>query len=516
MGRSMTFLERTLHEREEDKKHLILCNELYLHQVGEEKHFHLEQPQGSEMMSQPELDDARLGTLPATFDMCRMGKLKLPNQDKFLQKRTQVFTTSRGLFQWLHQQTCQHDHEHAHIRGQFLMKGKWTNISSYAKAYTSTFARRVAKYLCTCREKPLVIQEMVLGLEEHEKPELAPEALQLQKRQRLNAKQPEAVMYGKAPSWGQIFRHVGYATPRVGGQRFLEDDVVTRWAQMLTPEMTIKLMVACRGTDRHRIQGQSLGEERYPWRKTIIVDRHTGEVSETGPAEEWVRLPKLKQIRKTGPAKISLTLFGYKECGSSDSSGPVPMSDRKSDEAVPNVSAPDHVESEDSPMVPLESAEIPQHVEVGSQKYEQGWAPRIVPKSGPKFLALAGNVQSDLKRLHNNLGHPDPERFGKFLKERGATSDIVQGALDMQCDGCTEMQSQPKLSQPSRIHENLDFNDIIGGDGAYWTSSQGKVYHFMHFIDEATLFHVGVQSGRNFDEQVQAFETAWTQWAGPC
>ena len=78
------------------------------------------------------------------------------------------------------------------------------------------------------------------------------------------------------------------------------------------------------------------------------------------------------------------------------------------------------------------------------------------------------------------------------------------------------MQGRPKLSQPSRIHDDLGFNDVVGADGAYWTSSQGKVFHFMHFVDEATLFHVGAPSGRNFDEQVQAFETAWTQWAGPC
>ena len=29
-----------------------------------------------------------------------------------------------------------------------------------------------------------------------------------------------------------------------------------------------------------------------------------------GPPEEWVKLPKLRQTRKTGPARISLTMFG--------------------------------------------------------------------------------------------------------------------------------------------------------------------------------------------------------------
>ena len=75
--------------------------------------------------------------------------------------------------------------------------------------------------------------------------------------------------------------------------------------------MEIKIMVACRGTDRHRVLASGPGMEKYPWRKTILVDRGSGEVRVTGPMEKWLALPKLKQIRKTGPAKISLTVFGY-------------------------------------------------------------------------------------------------------------------------------------------------------------------------------------------------------------
>lgn len=93
---------------------------------------------------------------------------------------------------------------------------------------------------------------------------------------------------------------------------------------------------------------------------------------------------------------------------------------------------------------------------------------------------------------------------------------MIQGALDMQCDVWLEPQGKPRLSQPARIHENLDFNDVVGCDGAFWTSSLGKKYHFMHFIDEATLFHVGIHSDRHFEAQVKAFETAWLTWAGPC
>ena len=76
MGRSTTMFDQINLKRKTDGPHLVLCNQLYLHQISESRHFHLEQPKGSEMVLQPELDDVRKGTLPATFDMCRVGKLR--------------------------------------------------------------------------------------------------------------------------------------------------------------------------------------------------------------------------------------------------------------------------------------------------------------------------------------------------------------------------------------------------------------------------------------------------------
>ena len=108
MHRSITAYDRMTNEREADKHHLQLCNELYMHQVSEGRHFQLEQPQGSEMMKQPQLVEAHLGTLPATFDMCTVGRLNLPGSSQFLRKRTTVYTTCRSLFNALHDRKCAH------------------------------------------------------------------------------------------------------------------------------------------------------------------------------------------------------------------------------------------------------------------------------------------------------------------------------------------------------------------------------------------------------------------------
>ena len=163
-------------------------------------------------------------------------------------------------------------------------------------------------------QPPLVIEEMILGLEEHERPEMALEALQLQKRRRVSLKKPEGSLYGKAPAWKDVMRQAGYSTPRVGNAFFRgsKGDAVFQMIQQLVPEMTVKLVVACRGTDRHRIQPAAAQCEMCPWRKTVIVSRHTGEIMDLGPPENWSLMSRARQIRATGPAKLSLTIFGVK------------------------------------------------------------------------------------------------------------------------------------------------------------------------------------------------------------
>ena len=144
------------------------------------------------MIQQPELQDVRMGTLPMTFDMCQVGQLQLPKTTEFLQKRTQVHTTSRRLFETFHHMYCQGKHGHRQIKGKFQQDGRWMPISAYAQAYTAQFARRVMQVILNSSgEQPLLVEEMVLGLE-HDRPELAHESLQLQKRRRVELKQPES------------------------------------------------------------------------------------------------------------------------------------------------------------------------------------------------------------------------------------------------------------------------------------------------------------------------------------
>ena len=89
-GRSPATAAKIQAGRNQQRVHLELCSDLYWYQVSRGRHFHLEQPQGSEATEQPELDEVVLGTYRTVFDMCEVGELKIPKGNNYLRKRTVV------------------------------------------------------------------------------------------------------------------------------------------------------------------------------------------------------------------------------------------------------------------------------------------------------------------------------------------------------------------------------------------------------------------------------------------
>ena len=61
--------------------------------------------------------------------------------------------------------------------------------------------------------------------------------------------------------------------------------------------------------------------------------------------------------------------------------------------------------------------------------------------------------------------------FTIFLKERGATEQVLKGVQEYQCPTCVENQGAPLLARPGSIHRKLDFNEV-GGDGAWWNDGE--------------------------------------------
>ena len=503
MGRSVTTENMIMQGRQGDRCHLELCNQLYLYQVANGRHFHLEQPRGSDMVKQPQLYDVSTGTLPAYFDMCQAGRLKAPYSEKFLRKQTQVLTTSRIVHAQLHQQNCPGNHEHQPIQGSVKATGEpWVKLSAHAAAYTAVFARRVVQGMIKSlglREKPLLLEELLVGeeLTKGTKRPVAQEVLEMRRCRRWHGtKSPpfpedlegDTVMEVPVVDWRGIITSFEKDVPKVGNAYFWVDDPRVVGLQELFPQITIQLVPICRGTERYRVPRQDINRDDIPLRKTVVVHRQSGETQDLGEFEEWQQLPKAKQTRKAVPAKISVSIFGKR--GLVGSSGVRGFSTEKEDVAMElpltqndGLSAPSSMAVQTDNQKPIAVESQP-----AAESLVPGWAPKIIPRHGPAFRALEPQQRTDLVRLHHNLGHPDPARLQRLLIDQGAEPSVIQGALDMQCDVCLETQKKPKLPNPSTIHDDLDFNDVVGADGAHWKSNLGQTYHFMHFIDEGTPF----------------------------
>ena len=268
MGRSQETQTSILQGRHNDEIHLDLCNQPYLHQVARGRHFHLEQPRGSEMVLQPRLQETIMGTLPAFFDMCQAGRLKAPNVDKFLKKRTQVLTTSRIVHAQLHNVNCQGTHEHEPIKGNFKHpQHGWSKISAHAAAYTAIFARRVAKGMMlsrACEEDPLLLDELLVGEEVSSKGvkrQMAQEVLELRRvhRRRHETKSPPnpGELETHSPQWQvfwkSVFSEFERDIPRVGNVYFHAPDPRVLRIQQQFPQVDLKFVLMCKGTERHRV-----------------------------------------------------------------------------------------------------------------------------------------------------------------------------------------------------------------------------------------------------------------------
>ena len=447
MGRSPTIQESILHQRKRDVCHLELCNELYLHQVSRGKHFHLEQPYGSEMTKQPQLSDVVTGTLPAFFDMCQAGKLRAPNQKHFLRKRTQVLTTSRSMHAMLHSQNCTHDHIHQPIQGSVQgLDHKWVKLSAYAAAYTAVFARKVAHGIYKgkqVQEKPLLLEELLVGEDVEmrqgaNKRPMAQEVLELRKcRRRHDGKSPPTEadlerdrMVAEEDGWKRVVALLEKRTPRVGNAYLRVGDPEMERVQEMVPEVDVRLVIMCRGTERHRVPNATFGRDDIPLRKMVYVHRQSGKIVDLGAFEEWEKMSKARQVRKAGPARISASIFGKPR---SMASGSRSLDCKGMD--IDELGKHPGSELPDSSMDQRDS----QHVRTpavydgltekdsSSEVVPEGWAPKIIPVHGPAFLRLSAQQRSDLSRLHNNLGHPDPARLRRMLEAQGADPAVSRG-----------------------------------------------------------------------------------------
>ena len=537
-GRSPATAAKIQAGRNQQRVHLELCSDLYWYQVSRGRHFHLEQPQGSEATEQPELDEVVLGTYRTVFDMCEVGELKIPKGNNYLRKRTVVLTTSKEFHSMLDARYCRKNHQHDPILGQIKISGRWQNLSAFAAKYSRGFSKNVGLCLGYSRsigEKPVMLEELCVpcfGLEEAEQQEWAGEIL---KRRRYSAKQgprpgeeedlspvPAGLRYGPAMTWKEVFKLAGRMAPRVGsvvcdvhGDLFSKIEMLVHGFQPTHVEI-------CRGTERYRLPKEGTDSSSFQYRWTIILNRESGEIEELGEPELWQTLNKSKKIRKAKPARICITVFGVDKGNLvssnkdaflgknlADGDGTAKGSFIGADCAAEMQSFADNHQMEED----RKTTDLPKTSE--SSIMEMGYPPQKIPKHGPGYLGLEKGDRDWIRGVHHKMGHPDPQKLARFLQSTHAKPEIVSGALDYQCDACVESQAGFQSTRPAAIHDNIGFNEVVGMDMAYWTGSSGVRYAFVHFLDEGTLFHQARPCQEDALAQFQAFESAWLSWAGP-
>ena len=316
MGRSLKMRERILEGRKQERPNLCLCEEMYWYQVQHGSHFHLEQPVGSELPLQPELEQTRYGTLTTVFDMCELG---LNWKGDPPQKRSVVLTTSRCLHDVLDSRYCSKGHTHRQIEGQVKHLGKWLPLSTFAAKYTAGFARKVISVVQKFPEEPPLLQdELRIGPESDVA--LIGEAI---KRRRLLSKQnvhppenPDSIEtdeHRKSVSGErlkELFRELEKLAPRVGSIVLEGDSQVFKKAQTFC-SFQLKHAEVCRGTERMRIPKAGTSLQDLKLRKTFSMCRSTGRIQQVGDEEEWTNLTQRQKIRKGIPSRLTLTLFGH-------------------------------------------------------------------------------------------------------------------------------------------------------------------------------------------------------------
>lgn len=78
------------------------------------------------------------------------------------------------------------------------------------------------------------------------------------------------------------------------------------------------------------------------------------------------------------------------------------------------------------------------------------------------------------------------------------------------------MQQKPKIARPAHLKSEMDFGDKVSVDGISWTSKSGNVFHFYHYLDYGTNYHVAVIApNRTAEHAIEKLNAAWVNWAGP-
>ena len=534
MSKSLDSLTHVLDARWQRLWQVALGVVLFEHQVTNDQHFHLEQPDGSAMLKLPALGPVIHVALPCKFDMCVVGGLVDPQSKVPIRKRMVVCTTSAEMRKALDHRKCLGEHPHFQVAGSTRVGDQTVPVSKFTEKYPRKFARQVCRILGH-RNQYHCHEVLANEVSDSEEAESHPT-----KRRRLGEKSSplQIALRSTTVTWENVMQAADLQAPRVGPLVVDHGDLITALGT-LCPDYVIHHAVLCRGTDRMVGPNQHMIAGEAPWRRMICIRRNFEDICLEPEWEKWERLSHRQLRRNTTPARCSLTMFArikYKSWSQDQDDGKV-----AEDKVVaPNSLPPRTVKRTGSPEIFEEAVDRLKRYHSGMAEEAQGLSPPVSgdsslqdssnvkvdgetrqmidlvsQKHGPNMIALPQLDQSWLLKLHRNLGHPSRQKMEYVCKQLGCNSEILRAIPDIRCSTCLESRG-PDIPRPSAVKEDRDFGDIIAMDGVTWKNSQGQQFHFYHMIDHSTAFHVAYCSpSRTAESVIRALTMGWIMWAGP-
>ena len=538
---------------------VALCLVICRHQHRCNQHAHWEQPRGSLMLKLPYLQEVYRYMLVTYPDMCNAGNLKDPENGKPIKKAMQINTTSQKVFECLQNLKCTQDHDHQVIEGSTKLFGMPVPRSQFTERYTRKFSRTVAKLLIKTKfpcEKPVgsIVDPVLMVMDalyaevnassSRERP-----AKRLKKTPTRGVKNPAATGV-LAPTGGPKKQKTQTATQETPDDQVVDNDnikekvheIVNRIENMLPrvgkkqidspsilqdlhavfPEMNIKRVVACKGTDRRWGPPKDINTSEAPYRRSLMKLRENHDITWDPQWEKYDMLSNRQVIRKSPACRVNITMFAAVKPPEPDfhepaeDTSPVPRDavhdptpeeseDVSTEEIQPDLTG--HESLLEKPLLAPESSD--------QRSSDTSNQPGTEEEHGPRFKALPKEEQTMLKRAHQNLCHPSAEQLSQVLRSQGCRPELSQAVHDMKCATCVACQ-RPKIARPSTFKDALDFNDKVFIDGISWKSRNGQSFHFYHVLDQATNFHVAIPApNRTAEQAIAKISEAWFNWAGP-
>ena len=128
---------------------------------------------------------------------------------------------------------------------------------------------------------------------------------------------------------------------------------------------------------------------------------------------------------------------------------------------------------------------------------------------------VAPSIASALRRLHQNLGHPQQDDLVRHLRLAGCEGDVLKAAKSMRCQVC-EANAAPKVARPSTLPHLYDWNDTLGIDLFYAHDANDEKHTFLSVVDFGTTYHLATKvDGASADDIEAKFNEMWVVPFGP-